>query len=1185
MPDSLLLPADADAREAALDIDRSVIVQAPAGSGKTDLLTRRFLKLLAVVNEPEEILAITFTRAATAEMRARILSDLEAAAGRRPFTPDEPHRIALARAALAQSERRHWDLLNHPRRLAIETIDSLCLRIAHDRPLLAGLGGSLEPIEDAVPLHALAARRTLERLGSSAPELDAALGHLLDLRDNRLSDCEQLLVQMLATRDQWQQILPLSGAMTEDEWGQARSNLQAPFRREVTRALDQAHRLLTAEPALTAQLIGLAKYACSNGNQDITLLAELKSISSTMPIEHWHCICSLLLTDENQWRKSVDKRHGFPVGPPHPQGKQRKTAMLDLLSRFQQRPQLLPALSAIRNLPSERYSDEQWLTLRHILTVLRRAIAELKVVFAETNSVDFIEISAAALAVLDEVPDRLTGIGAATRHLLVDEFQDTSRRQHELVERLLSAWDPASDPGEHRTAFLVGDPMQSIYMFRQAEVELFTHVRDHGLGQDENCIHCDTVRLSVNFRSHSGLTAPLNSFFERIGAEPAPPGSAAVDFAPAISSASAPSGQSIHIHPQLIGSAAGRPAREECLQARRQEARDVLHVIERHLPRIEQARATGAEYRVAVLVRNRTHLHELVPLLRDRRIPFRAVEIDPLSARQELRDLLSLTRALLHPMDRVAWLSVLRAPWCGLALSDLHILTGSDHRAFRSVPIHELIDRHLHLLSPDGQKRLARTTQILRRALDLRWRQSESPSFASWIDRTWRTLGGPASIDAAAHENVQVFFSLLDSVAPDGLAPLTPAFEAALQRLYAQPDPSVSERCGLQLMTIHKAKGLGFDVVIVPGLDRGSSKDDPPLLCSLERRNPFGPGQDEFLVAPIGAKGDDSSPLYQWVRKQRSLRFDEERKRLFYVACTRARQELHLLGTATVSSSGLTPGSKNSLLATAWPALHAEFEALQQAPAPSSGRILAFPEPAVLEEIAAVAESASTPPTFPRRLPLGFEPVPAAENVTVTGVDLIGQPDPREFRRPEGSRLARLIGSAVHALLQRFGAELASLPAAGLRAHAAALLRASALTGEALASATETVTNLLLACAADPVCRWILAPHPEAQSEAAWSGYISGSSLRTLRADRVFRAGAAPLAEGSDCLWVVDYKTGSAPSGDRSAFLAAERALYAPQLLAYARVLRALHGAATPIRLGLYYPAIAAFDSWDPGLD
>jgi len=249
MPDLLLdAPADAPARDAALDIRRSVIVQAPAGSGKTDLLTRRFLRLLAAVDEPEEILAITFTRAATAEMRSRILRDLEAAAGRRPFSPEELFRAVLAREALAHSDRRGWKLLEQPQRLAIETIDSLCLRIAHDRPLLAHLGGRLQPTEEADPLYALAARRTLQHLGGPDLALSQSLAHLLDLRDNRLADCESLLAKMLAVRDQWLHAYPLSREMTEDDWLEARLRLEAPFQRENRRVLSEAWRLLDAEP-------------------------------------------------------------------------------------------------------------------------------------------------------------------------------------------------------------------------------------------------------------------------------------------------------------------------------------------------------------------------------------------------------------------------------------------------------------------------------------------------------------------------------------------------------------------------------------------------------------------------------------------------------------------------------------------------------------------------------------------------------------------------------------------------------------------------------------------------------------------------------------------------------------------------------------------------------------------------
>ncbi len=533
-------------------------------------------------------------------------------------------------------------------------------------------------------------------------------------------------------------------------------------------------------------------------------------------------------------------------------------------------------------------------------------------------------------------------------------------------------------------------------------------------------------------------------------------------------------------------------------------------------------------------------------------------------------------------MDRVAWLSVLRTPWCGLTLSDLHRLTGSDNPEFRDFSVPELIDRHVLLLSADGQRRLTRTMEILRQALALRWRQSASPSFSSWIERTWRTLGGPACVDATALENIRVFFSLLDAVAPDGLAAFGSNFDIDFDRLFAQPDPAVSERCGIQVMTIHKSKGLGFDVVLVPGLDRRSSGDPNPLVCSLERVNPWS-GEPEFLVAPIGVQGDDTEPLYKWVRKQRQIRFDEERKRLLYVACTRARSELHLFGTAAAARAGVSVQNKDSLLATAWTALRTEFETQEREQRVGAhGHIVAFPAGGVLEEVAATAGPGRR--LTLRRLPLDSEPFVSAPNVTAAASFSAGDADSGspEFVRPEGSRQSRLVGSVVHTLLERLGPGLASIETDQLHARVTSLLRAAALTGEALKSVSNAVTKMLLDCARDPVCKWILAPHADAQSEASWTGFIAGESrIRTLRADRVFRAGPEPLRDGSEFLWVVDYKTsGREPSG--ALFLAAERAIYGPQLHAYARALRALHGADTPLRLGLYYPAVTALDYWDP---
>ncbi|HET8635917.1 MAG TPA: UvrD-helicase domain-containing protein, partial [Acidobacteriaceae bacterium] len=373
------LPADAAVRERALEPEQSFIVRAPAGSGKTDLLTRRLLKLLASVDEPEEILAITFTRAATAEMRLRVLDDLKAASRLEP-AEDEDERVTLARAALANAEARGWRLLEQPHRLNIETIDSLCLRIAQNQPLLSRMGGRLSPSEHAGPLYAEAARRALGRIGSAGGELQSALRHLLQLRDNNLGECEKLIAEMLEGRDQWVLAFPLSGEMSAEDWERARSSLEKPFRDEVRRVHERAYRLVAAEPALAEALVELARYACDNGNEKIAALAGLPSLPrpESLAVEHWRCLAHFLLTG-GEWRKpgGLNRGHGFPNDTA--EQKKIKTRMGGLIAKLQQIPDLREALCGARDLPEPHYKDGQWETLRHIFVVLRQAVAELMV--------------------------------------------------------------------------------------------------------------------------------------------------------------------------------------------------------------------------------------------------------------------------------------------------------------------------------------------------------------------------------------------------------------------------------------------------------------------------------------------------------------------------------------------------------------------------------------------------------------------------------------------------------------------------------------------------------------------------------------------------------------------------------------------------------------------------------------
>ncbi len=270
----------------------------------------------------------------------------------------------------------------------------------------------------------------------------------------------------------------------------------------------------------------------------------------------------------------------------------------------------------------------------------------------------------------------------------------------------------------------------------------------------------------------------------------------------------------MHVWPFFRSS---KPSLEEKRAAAEAEARKVVSIIQEHWPRVEENKRNNGEYKIAVLVRARSHLPLITHKLRKEKIPFRAIEIEQLGERQEVQDLAALTRALLHPMDRIAWLTVLRAPWCGLTLRDLHTLCGNDNKEYAARPVITLLRERVELLSEDGQRRARRVHAVLEDALRGKHRQV---SLARWVERTWATLGGDACVDRTGYANVRAFFAMLEELGADA-----GGLDERLAELCAQPDPRASERCGVQLMTIHKAKGLGFDIVIVPGLERSTQVD------------------------------------------------------------------------------------------------------------------------------------------------------------------------------------------------------------------------------------------------------------------------------------------------------------------------------------------------------------------------
>jgi ATP-dependent helicase/nuclease subunit A len=1173
-------PPDWRERQRALDTRASWIVEAPAGSGKTGLLIQRYLRLFADpgVDQPEQILAITFTRKATGELRDRVLRQLESATRNDPPGNEFDRQTRpLAEAVLARDRASAWGLLDHPRRMNISTIDAVSAEIARALPLLSGSGGRQSPVPDATHLYQEAARRTLLQLGGPDTALDHALRTVLLHRDANLIDCERLIAQMLQVREQWGELVPLAGHHLEDAYLETEvlPRLERALETTVCRALTQLSRTIPRD-LLRELTLAAAEYGRLDGYRDAVSPIALFAGCDEPPGEraedlaHWRALIHLLVAPSTRtWRKSFNVNHlGFAAQKHH------KDHLARLILRLHDRDDLLHAMCRLGKLPPTRYPQEQWLVAKALFRVLSRALAELQIVFAEAGECDFSEIALAARAALDHdngVDDLAAAVGFRTRHLLIDEMQDTSTSQYRLIERLTQGWD-----GVSQTVFLVGDPKQSIYRFRQARVERFVRTM-HDLALGDLPLGC--LRLTANFRSQGRLVAQFNEDFAKLFppllniAHPED-----VPFAAASAMLPAGSSPGSRWHARVVPYSDDPEARTRSRQRiTQQNARATREIAIEWLSRDTPAT-------VAVLVRSRSHLAGIAAELKrddgEGAVPYRAVEIEPLGERQEILDLTALTRALLHPADRVAWLAVLHAPWCGLGLADLHMLTGAGDPKLKERTIPDLLRDRGHLLSPTAEDRLARVWPVLEEAN----RQRGRLPLAQWVERTWHSLGGSAYLDREKIANTQEFFSLLDELEATGERVDLATLSQRLTKLYARP---AVHPFAVDLMTIHGAKGLEWDVVIVPALDRPGQMDRSRLLEWAELD---GDSEDaaQVVLAPIAGRGEASQDLNSWIREIHKTREAAERKRLLYVASTRAKQELHLFATPDESKDAAIKPVWNSLLASAWPIAEPFFTGSGGLEAEENPRLAISGD--FVGDLAAQAANPipiSRPPTL-QRLPAGYDPAARFTSLNLPVPPPAPEPPRTAFVRPEGSFAARSFGNAMHALLdaaaQKIAAESTPLEAmlAAIRTwqpRAASLLRADGLAPAMVTRLAPRIVDALLSTLNDPDGQWILGAHPDAPLTAAQSEV----ALADIRIDRLFHAGPTPRAPGAGYLWIVDYKTGTHAPGGLEEFLARERARYQPQLEAYARTL-SLTPSASPagVRLALYYPSLARLLWWIP---
>ena len=966
---------DQPQRDSALDPARSFIVEAPAGSGKTSLLVQRYLRLLATVERPEAVVAMTFTRKAAAEMRERVLQALAECGGDDPVDEHQTKTRALARSVLDMDRKLGWNLRTDTSRLQIQTIDSLCALLTRQMPVVSHLGGSPKVVENAVELYRAAARQTIRGLAEGDEGRRELFQRIALHFENDLGMVERQVATMLERREQWRFL---------------RAALE-PNRREA---------------------------------QDF---------------------CDLL---------------GF----------------------------------------AER---------------------ELRDVFRAKGEVDFTEITRAAIEALggpESPTDLLYWLDYRIQHLLVDEFQDTSLVQYDLLDALTGQWSE----GDNRTLFLVGDPMQSIYRFRQAEVGLFLQCWERErLGSVR--LHC--LRLTSNFRSTPEIVDWTQRIFAQVMTADDPvEGSVKLR----CSRAARPG---TGIEPRLIAFVDDKGD---------EEAQEVVRLCADSITKGD----------VAILVRSRKHLVSILPALRSAGIRYEAFEIDQLREEQHILDLIAITRAIVHLGDRVSWLTCLRAPWCGLELADLAAL--AEHE--RSRTILDLLNDpdKVNSLSVPGRIRAVRTAEILSRAVEHVGRCS----LRELVEQAWLALGGPSLLREPSHlEDAFTYFDLIEEFEEGGIIRDFSLLNARLEFLFAKP--LTGSDC-VRVMTIHSAKGLEFDTVILPNLGGGARSTERDLIVWSEELTENGARVQVAAQPQRGAKDN----LYDEIKNKLKVKEAHEIKRLFYVAATRAKNRLYLLGNTKTKEQGTSasaPGS-NTFLKLIWTTYEKDFEA------------------AVRQRQwrqASLFEMETERVNVLRRLP---------ETWTSPKLDASVKWEP-ELRRATASArtvtyewvsdTGRHVGTVVHEVLKRIAHIGVEGWQSGPAASANSLIRSELLRlGVSRAEETRATAQVLRAIANtlnSEKGRWILQPHADGQSEWAIGGRI-GDKLIAGTVDRAFR-------DETGRLWIVDYKTSEHEGADLIDFLAEEERRYRPQLESYAVLLsRFLDG---PISLGLYFPLLDTWREWE----
>ncbi len=416
----------------------------------------------------------------------------------------------------------------------------------------------------------------------------------------------------------------------------------------------------------------------------------------------------------------------------------------------------------------------------------------------------------------------------------------------------------------------------------------------------------------------------------------------------------------------------------------------------------------------------------------------------------------------------------------------------------------------------------------------------ERGGFRQWIEQTWLALGGPATLaDYEEMNDVNAYFTLLEELS-SGTHHIN--FELLNERIKQLRATAQASDAPIHIMTIHSAKGLEFDTVILPHLERYNTQDERQLMLWME--HPLHDEKIALLLAPLHAADSDADKLYRFIEKMQQAKSRFEVDRLLYVAATRAKKRLHLVFNIKDKES---VSQRGSFLDKLWPLIKNEVELTTPDAVESSETIKRVDKP-----ITRFQESWHNPVSC-------HQPAENNSQQSHSGFML------RDHR-------ARIIGTITHSIFQQIALRQIEWwqtqdRTSRMQYIQRALMRAGLPTGEY----ETTIHNMVERALSDARGQWILHPHTQAESELQLSVKMNDQCER-LVIDRTF-------IDENGTRWIIDYKTAATEEENLQIFLAQQKEQYQAQMDKYMYAMQQLES--RPIKMGLYFPAITAWCEWE----